>query len=203
MPVKTTTWKGRNLGKMKELRAFIPLGEAAHKDFLIIGPGGMLQGFEGLLPSGDPEEWGSGQKRQYFLFHQLESLFRKSRLFKLKCFELDDLLSVFGSDAPGSISILDIEPLVLDSLKRSYGSRINTIQADLSTEISDVRADVVICYNTVQRVPDPQQALKNITGFLRPNGLLSMALDPRIPFDPQALALRPQSTYIFRKQEMS
>lgn len=191
--LKTTTRSGRNIEKMEQLKKYLIAQTKdnldAKLDFLVVWPWGISKPFSNILSNRNQKTLG---RIKYLLIRQIEALLRKSWIFDLEIFEIDDFLQTFGdSDFLWNIYVADIENKVLESVNEKYWDKknIQTINIDLSNEWFKFNFDVVICYNVLQRMDNWENGLNSMVESLNEWWLISM----------DAKQLNPQTDILLKK----
>lgn len=168
--LKTTTRSGRNVEKLEELKKHLIEQNINNIwsgfDFLIIWPWWLAKPFASILSSRNQNVL---DRVKYLLIRQIEAIFRKSGIFELEIFEVDDFLEVFwDTNILWNLYVADIEDKVLDSIKNKYWEdrNIKTIKIDLSDKWFTMKFDVVVCYNVLQRINNLADGLDNINNSL-------------------------------------
>jgi len=77
----------------------------------------------------------------------------------------------------GEIHALDVNPLAIQKVqfiatKRNFPN-IETIQSDCQTNLPDKSMDVVLLYDILHELSEPDKVLKELHRVLKPNGVLS------------------------------
>jgi ubiquinone/menaquinone biosynthesis C-methylase UbiE len=79
----------------------------------------------------------------------------------------------------GKIYALDIHPLAIQKVQRIVEKKsltnIETIQSDCQTGLPDQSMDVVLLYDTLHELNDPEKVFMEIHRILKPDGILSLS----------------------------
>jgi len=79
----------------------------------------------------------------------------------------------------GKIYALDIHPLAIKSVQsiasKKQLTNVETISSDCKTGLPDNSVDVVLLYDILHRLSDPNGVLEELHRVLRPNGILSFS----------------------------
>lgn len=79
----------------------------------------------------------------------------------------------------GKIYALDIHPLAIQKVQRiaarKHLTNVETIRSDCKTGLPDNTVDVVLLYDTLHDLGDPDGVLKELHRVLKPGGILSFA----------------------------
>lgn len=80
------------------------------------------------------------------------------------------LLAAAGAS---SVTGVDIHPQALENARERADGAAEFVQGDLAAlPFDDDRFDVVVCFEAIEHVPDPERALDELRRVLRPDGLL-------------------------------
>lgn len=115
---------------------------------------------------------GRGTKVWKYLLHQVESGLRKTNLFSLRSYEVEEVVQMFVDLEPSAIYVVDKEPKVLEATPARDG--IYSVKSDIASQPLPYGGDIVICYNTVQRSENPEDAFDHVCRAVNPGGLLSI-----------------------------
>jgi ubiquinone/menaquinone biosynthesis C-methylase UbiE len=81
--------------------------------------------------------------------------------------------------ASGRIYALDIHPLAVEKVQRIASRRqltnVETICSDCATGLPDGSVDVVLLYDTLHALSDPDGVLRELRRVLTPDGILSLS----------------------------
>lgn len=182
MPLKTTTWKDRNIPNL-ELTRKAAIERGIREPVIIdYGPGGSVSFMTGLLPKGDTSDLSFWKK----LIRVTESFIRKTGLFRLVTTEPVELLKVFEELIPSKIIIVDVEPKVVKAANRLINKGFISIPAE--THIKNMQnstlgseADIVIALNIVARTQNPDMTVQNIASSTRIGGVICINIDDPPP----------------------
>jgi len=79
----------------------------------------------------------------------------------------------------GKIYALDIHPLAIQKVRRIISRKqltnVDTIQSDCQTKLPDKSLDVVLLYDTLHELGNPEGVLKEFHRLLKPEGILSLS----------------------------
>jgi len=79
----------------------------------------------------------------------------------------------------GKVYALDIHPLAIQGIQSIASKRqltnVETICSDCKTGLPDNSVDVVLLYDTLQALSDPDRVLEELHRVLKPNGILSFS----------------------------
>ena len=79
----------------------------------------------------------------------------------------------------GKIYALDIHPLAIESVRRialkNQLTNVETILSDCQTGLPDKSLDVVLLYDTLHTLSDPDGVLEELHRVLKPDGVLSLS----------------------------
>ncbi|UCE21435.1 MAG: class I SAM-dependent methyltransferase [Candidatus Aminicenantes bacterium] len=79
----------------------------------------------------------------------------------------------------GQIYALDIHPLAVQKVQHISEKRglenVNTIQSDCQTNLADKSMDVVLLYDTLHELKEPDKILKELHRILKQEGTLSLS----------------------------
>lgn len=79
----------------------------------------------------------------------------------------------------GKIYALDISPLAIKSIQKIIAKKrltnVETIQSDCKTGLQDNSIDIVLCYDTLHELHDPEAVLEKLHRVLKPEGILSFS----------------------------
>ncbi len=196
MGLKTTTWKARNLNKLDELKNEICKRKLNKPVIMDIGPGGVIKFLSRYFPYGDKHEWNKSTKFKKFFLHLFESSLRKTGLFKLKSYEIEEIIEIFKNFDYSKIYVLDNQEKVLEGVVLNSNRKIIPLNFDISSERIPYKADIIICYNVIQRTCSPKSSLENIVNSLNKNGLLSIDLGNE-RLNPGEYGLKKISNYLY------
>ncbi|MBN1269815.1 MAG: class I SAM-dependent methyltransferase [Kiritimatiellae bacterium] len=104
----------------------------------------------------------------------------------------------------GAVSVdgVDISAANVDYAREHYGSdRARFLQGDIASFGADAAYDLIVCFETIEHVPDHREALVNLKRVLRPGGQLLISSPNRPITSPKARRLsdRPGNPYHVRE----
>lgn len=199
MALRTTTWKYRNKDRLVELKEEAQKRGVDAPSVVVVGPGGIVESFARFFPQGKKEEWGAMTRLTKFFVHQMESILRKTDCFRLRCFEVAEVLEILAELRPRIVSVLDCERRVLEAVRSDFGERVSTVLTDITSHEPVVSGDIVVCYNTIQRTGNYMVALRTLTEAVNSGGLLSLTMSERVGVNPEDMGLSKISSTLFVK----
>lgn len=79
----------------------------------------------------------------------------------------------------GKVYALDIHPLAIERVQSIASKKgltnVKTIASSGCTELPDETIDVILLYDTLHHLSDPQKVLKELHRLLKPTGILSLS----------------------------
>ncbi len=79
----------------------------------------------------------------------------------------------------GKLYALDVNPTAIEMIKqialKNHLTNVETILTDCNTGLPDNSIDVVLIYDVLHILTDPQRVLKELYRVLKPNGILSLS----------------------------
>lgn len=79
----------------------------------------------------------------------------------------------------GKLYALDVNPTAIEMIKqialKNHLTNVETILTDCNTGLPDNSIDVVLLYDVLHDLTDPQRVLKELYRVLKPNGILSLS----------------------------
>ena len=176
MGLRTTTWKDRNLDRLQEAKREANTRDYKNPTIVDIGPGGVVEFLADYFPSGKKDDWEYETRLMRFLLRPFESGLRKTGMFRLRSYEVEEVLRVFTDLNPMQVYVVDCEREVLDATPRD--PRIKRVKADISREPIPCTGNIVICYHTIERAADTRKGLGNVLASVEIGGLISTTMPP-------------------------
>ncbi|MCF8225584.1 MAG: hypothetical protein K9J30_06870 [Bacteroidales bacterium] len=182
MNLKTTTWKGRNIHNLQRTLDFAVKKKMVHPVIIDIGPGGSVAFMTAFLPLGKKAEISFYQ----LCIRKVESLMRKSGLFRLNTMEPLEIAGIFSPLQPGQLMVFDREKKVLNAVRDlvdngQFNVPVKTARIDIQKQSPGVEADIVIALNILSRTTKKEMALKNLVAATKLHGLICINIDESPP----------------------
>ena len=173
MRLKSTTWKGRNLQRINEIKEHYQ-GQA-NPLIVQVGVGGMASGVAPFYPEQRNGHFTMSQKLARMPLKWIDGGLRRIGLYgSLQQFETEDITNTLAELNPRLVAV-DIDPRLLELVKN-----IPTIHCDITKQRKFIlnnevlSPDIIICYNTLSRTTNPEQALNNLEYCVGSKGYLSI-----------------------------
>ncbi len=177
--LKSTTREERNTNHLHTLFSFIDKEniDTSQKKILIIGPWGIVKSFSSLLPKWLKSNISQIKKIQHLIINQFESFLRKTWKFKLKSFEIAEVLNLIKKSGkePKYLYVADCEKRILDILEDdSSDIKLKPLLWNIENWKAEEKFDIVICYNVIQRLNNKEEGLKSVVDSTTNNWIISL-----------------------------
>jgi len=119
----------------------------------------------------------TSKKLQYLILRQLEWWLRKTWKFTLKSFEIAEILNFIKKweKQPDCLYVADCEKKILDAIDKDTSDiQIKPFLRDIEKWNAPENFDIIICYNVIQRLNNPNTGLISIIDSLPSEGIVSL-----------------------------
>lgn len=97
---------------------------------------------------------------------------------------------------------VDINEKLIQYAKNNYRSEsINYLVGDICTFSSNIKYDMISCFETIEHVKNYEAAIQNLHSLLKPGGLLLISSPNRTVTSPNALTINDKPSNEFHTQE--
>lgn len=170
--LRTWTWRNRNDERIKTVITVLNEKKIISPSIIQIWPWAITSFPDILVPKGPIEWWSSTDE----LFSRIEKTLRKKSKKSLKNFETNEIITELTNNNINvdEFTIVDIEKKVIDATKSSLSTVKNPIIDIMEYKVHDVlekddwlKASIIFCHHVIQRIDNPELALKNIAWMLK------------------------------------
>lgn len=169
-PVGSTSWHNRHLARFQRLDGLLRQHGPANPTVLIVGPGGVTP-FAALLLNNAAKPASTMRKLVGDAARYSDQVLRRipgMPLLSLEPSEVESVLSV-----PHRLVVIDRSLRILSAVRKRLPSAVCHC-VDISFQKAPEAADVIIAFNVICRLDDPETGLANVMSALRPGGWLLM-----------------------------
>jgi SAM-dependent methyltransferase len=163
---------------------------------LEIGPGAVSKLLVNKIAPGEGDQLSRVGNRYRALLRNLDGLVRRLPNMELRSYEPGELLSFLPADT--QLTVADISERVIEAIQNQYPQACARVM-DLTQEVLDPPADVIVCLCVLTRAREPGPMFANLYRSLRPGGLLVMDNRSCSSFGDPAMPLEKLAAHIWRK----
>lgn len=170
-PVGSTSWHNRHLSAFRRLDGLLREHGPANPEIMIVGPGGVSTLAAPFL--NDAENAGASRLRKLIgdAARYGDQAMRRIPGMPLRTLEPIELTRTLT--VPHRLIVVDRSRRILESVARQAPGAACYL-VDVSFQKPPVAADVIIAFNVICRLDDPEAGLANVVGALREGGFLLM-----------------------------